>query len=129
MQIEKTSLKFCWFSLPHVKESLEYLIIASFNTFSPIHRKCCLPDSTAFYSLCNLQLWFNYKTFAGMLPSVFLVCYGGAIDFLLYYGTGIWFSKFLYSSFPYLTFAINIAGCFLTGLYITVLELCSWFTF
>ena len=64
-----------------------------------------------------------------MLPSVFLVCYGGAIDFVFYYATGIWFSKFLYSSFPYLTLAINIAGCFLTGLYITVFECHSWFTF
>ncbi len=47
---------------------------------------------------------------------------------MLRYATGIWFSKFIQSPFPYATFAVNIVGCFLIGLFYAIFDRYDWFT-
>jgi fluoride exporter len=63
-----------------------------------------------------------------MLRLILTVCLGGAIGSLLRYASGIWFSKFIQSPFPYATFAVNIVGCFLIGLFYAMFERFNWFT-
>ena len=63
-----------------------------------------------------------------MLRSILIVSFGGALGSLLRYATGVWFSRFIQSPFPYATFTVNVAGCFLIGFLYAVLELYNCFS-
>lgn len=63
-----------------------------------------------------------------MLRFTLMVCLGGAIGSLLRYATGIWFSKFIQSPLPFATFAVNIVGCFLIGVFYAMSERFDWLT-
>ena len=63
-----------------------------------------------------------------MLRLLLAVCLGGAIGSLLRYTTGIWLSKNMHTAFPYATFAVNIIGSFLIGLFYACSEKYQWFT-
>lgn len=56
-----------------------------------------------------------------------MVCLGGSLGSLLRYATGVWLLKFVQSPFPYATFAVNIVGCFLIGLFYAIFERYNWF--
>ena len=47
---------------------------------------------------------------------VLLIGLAGALGTLSRYGVGLWASKALGTSFPYGTFIVNVAGCFLIAL-------------
>lgn len=53
---------------------------------------------------------------------------GGAIGSLLRYITGVWLSKHVHYAFPITTFAVNIAGSFLIGLFYSMSEHYRWFS-
>ena len=57
-----------------------------------------------------------------------MVCAGGAAGSLLRYFTGVWFSRHLHHAFPYATFTVNVAGCFLIGFFYALSERYQWFT-
>uniref|UniRef100_A0A7V4XUS4 Fluoride-specific ion channel FluC n=1 Tax=Acidobacterium capsulatum TaxID=33075 RepID=A0A7V4XUS4_9BACT len=50
------------------------------------------------------------------------VALGGALGALARYTVGVWIYERLGTRFPYGTFAINVTGCFLIGLALTVLD-------
>jgi CrcB protein len=50
------------------------------------------------------------------------VALGGALGALARYAAGVWIYERLGTRFPYGTFAINVTGCFLIGLSLTVLD-------
>ncbi|MGL4668329.1 MAG: fluoride efflux transporter CrcB [Saezia sp.] len=53
-----------------------------------------------------------------MLKHVLLVGLGGGVGSMLRYLASIWINKSFHSSvFPLATFAVNISGCFLIGLF------------
>jgi CrcB protein len=47
---------------------------------------------------------------------------GGALGSIARYAAGIWVYEWLGTRFPYGTFLINISGCFIIGLALTVLD-------
>ena len=61
-----------------------------------------------------------------MLRLILIVCFGGAIGSLFRYATGVWFAKIIQSPFPFATFAVNIIGSFLIGLFVSMFERYSW---
>jgi fluoride exporter len=63
-----------------------------------------------------------------MLKTISIVCLGGAIGSVLRYTTGLWLSQYTQSSFPYATFAVNITGSFLIGLFYALSGRYQWFT-
>ncbi len=63
-----------------------------------------------------------------MLRLILLVFFGGAIGSLLRYLTGVWLSRHIHYAFPYSTFAVNVIGCFLIGLFYAFSERYQWFT-
>lgn len=51
------------------------------------------------------------------------VCLGGALGSLARYTLGVWIYDRLGTGFPYGTFVINITGCFIIGVAVTLLDL------
>ncbi|CAM3483712.1 Fluoride-specific ion channel FluC [Flavobacterium longum] len=51
-----------------------------------------------------------------MMRAVLFVAIGGAAGSVLRYLSSVAVNKYVQSSFPWATFAVNIAGCFLIGL-------------
>lgn len=62
-----------------------------------------------------------------MIKLLFTVCLGGAIGSLLRYSAAIWFLRHVHYNFPFATFAVNITGCFLIGLFYALSERFNWF--
>ena len=62
-----------------------------------------------------------------MLRSILIISLGGAIGSSLRYLAGVWFARFYQSSFPLATFAVNVVGCFLIGLFYAFAERYNWF--
>ena len=62
-----------------------------------------------------------------MLRSILLVSLGGAVGSSLRYLTGVWLAKCYQTSFPLATFAVNVIGCFLIGLFYAFAERYNWF--
>ena len=52
----------------------------------------------------------------------FWVALGGALGSLARYTLGAWIYSRLGTKFPYGTFAINISGCFIIGLALSILD-------
>jgi CrcB protein len=50
------------------------------------------------------------------MTRVLLIALGGALGTLSRYAIGLWAGKTLGTSFPYGTFVVNVAGCFLIAL-------------
>ncbi|MHB1179904.1 MAG: fluoride efflux transporter CrcB [Daejeonella sp.] len=63
-----------------------------------------------------------------MIKLIFTVGLGGAIGSLFRYYGGVWLARHLPYSFPYGTFVVNIAGCFLIGLFYSLSERYDWFS-
>lgn len=63
-----------------------------------------------------------------MLRLILIICFGSTIGSLFRYATDVWFSKLIQSPFPFGTFAVNIVGCFLIGLFYAMFERYNWFT-
>jgi fluoride exporter len=63
-----------------------------------------------------------------MIKLLLTVCLGGAIGSLLRYAAGVLIAKHIHYAFPYATFAVNVVGCFLIGLFYAVSERYHWFT-
>ncbi len=63
-----------------------------------------------------------------MIKLLFTVCLGDAIGSLLRYGVAVWFLRHVHYNFPFATFAVNIAGCFLIGLFYALSERFNWFS-
>lgn len=59
-----------------------------------------------------------------MIRLILAVGLGGAIGSLVRYGTGVWFLR--YTNFPFATMIVNIAGCFLIGLFYALSEKNHW---
>lgn len=57
-----------------------------------------------------------------MLKLFFIIGLGGAIGSYLRYLTALLFAKYFMAAFPYATFTVNIAGCFIIGLIYTLSE-------
>ena len=51
-----------------------------------------------------------------MMRAVLLVALGGAVGSVLRYLSSAAVNKYVQSSFPWATFAVNVVGCFLIGL-------------
>ena len=51
-----------------------------------------------------------------MMRAVLLVAIGGAVGSVLRYLSSVAVNKYVQSSFPWATFAVNVVGCFLIGL-------------
>ena len=64
-----------------------------------------------------------------MIKLFLTVGLGGAIGSLLRYGAGIWATRFISSAFPFSTFIVNVAGCFLIGLFYALSERYFWFSY
>lgn len=62
-----------------------------------------------------------------MLRSILIISLGGSIGSSLRYLTGVWFAKAYQTSFPLATFAVNIIGCFLIGLFYAFADRYNWF--
>ncbi|MGI8636247.1 MAG: fluoride efflux transporter CrcB [Segetibacter sp.] len=63
-----------------------------------------------------------------MIKLLVTVCLGGAIGSLLRYGVAVWFLRHVHYNFPFATFAVNVTGCFLIGLFYALSERFSWFS-
>lgn len=63
-----------------------------------------------------------------MIKLLVTVCLGGAIGSLLRYGVAVWFLRHVHYNFPFATFAVNITGCFLIGLFYALSERFNWFS-
>jgi len=50
------------------------------------------------------------------------VALGGALGAIARYTVGVWLYERLGTRFPYGTFAVNVTGCFLIGLLLTMLD-------
>ena len=50
------------------------------------------------------------------------IALGGALGSIARYSVGLWVYSRLGARFPYGTFAINISGCFIIGLVLTILD-------
>jgi CrcB protein len=50
------------------------------------------------------------------MTRVLLIALAGALGTLTRYGVGVWAGRALGTSFPYGTFLVNVAGCFLIAL-------------
>lgn len=57
-----------------------------------------------------------------MLKQILFVGLGGGIGSILRYLTSVFTAKYYWNSFPLATFAVNIGGCFLIGLFIGLLS-------
>lgn len=55
-----------------------------------------------------------------MMKAIILVGLGGGIGSIFRYLTAVVTDKYLHSLFPYATFAVNIIGCFLIGVFIGI---------
>jgi CrcB protein len=49
------------------------------------------------------------------MKALILIFFGGGVGSLLRYGLGRWINNTIISEFPYGTFVVNLAGCFLIG--------------
>lgn len=63
-----------------------------------------------------------------MIKLLVTVCLGGAIGSLLRYGVAVWFLRHVHYNFPFATFAVNVIGCFLIGLFYAFSERFNWFS-
>jgi CrcB protein len=57
------------------------------------------------------------------MAKYFWIALGGALGAISRYVLGVWVYKRLGTAFPYGTFVINMSGCFLIGLIVTILDL------
>lgn len=62
------------------------------------------------------------------MKEVFLVFLGGGIGSALRYLVSKSFTGWINNPFPYSTFLVNIIGCFLIGIFLTLPERFDWFT-
>jgi CrcB protein len=62
------------------------------------------------------------------MKEVILVFLGGGIGSMLRYLVSKSFTGWINNPFPYSTFVINIVGCFLIGVFLTLPEKFDWFT-
>lgn len=62
------------------------------------------------------------------MKEVMLVFLGGGIGSALRYLVSKSFSGWINNPFPYSTFVVNIIGCFLIGIFLTLPEKYDWFT-
>lgn len=51
------------------------------------------------------------------MKAIILVAIGGAMGSVLRYGVALWMKSIYSSEFPWHTFAVNIVGCFIIGLF------------
>lgn len=63
-----------------------------------------------------------------MFKIILSVGLGGAIGSLLRYATGAAIARHSLLAFPYATFAVNVIGCFLIGVFYGFSERFHWFT-
>jgi fluoride exporter len=63
-----------------------------------------------------------------MIKLLFTVCLGGAIGSLFRYTIGVGLGRHIHYTFPYATFAVNVVGCFLIGLFYALSERFHWFS-
>ncbi len=63
-----------------------------------------------------------------MIKLLVTVCLGGAIGSLLRYEVAVWFLRHVHYNFPFATFAVNVTGCFLIGLFYALSERFNWFS-
>ena len=61
-----------------------------------------------------------------MIKALLLVGIGGGIGSILRYLTSVFVGRHFNSAFPLATFLVNIAGCFLIGLLVTMVEKQAW---
>lgn len=57
------------------------------------------------------------------MPVVLWVALGGAIGSAARYGVNVWSGRMLGSEFPWHTFLVNVAGCFVMGLLVALMGL------
>lgn len=62
------------------------------------------------------------------MKEVILVFLGGGIGSVLRYLVSKSFTGWINNPFPYSTFLVNIIGCFLIGIFLTLPERFDWFT-
>lgn len=62
------------------------------------------------------------------MKEVLLVFLGGGIGSALRYLVSRSFTGWINNPFPYSTFIVNIVGCFLIGIFLTLPEKFDWFT-
>lgn len=62
------------------------------------------------------------------MKEVILVFFGGGIGSALRYLVSKSFTGWINNPFPYSTFLVNIIGCFLIGIFLTLPERFDWFT-
>ncbi|MBX7045854.1 MAG: fluoride efflux transporter CrcB [Ignavibacteria bacterium] len=62
------------------------------------------------------------------MKEVLLVFIGGGIGSAMRYLIGKSFTGWIHNPFPYSTFIVNIIGCFLIGIFLTLPEKFDWFT-
>ncbi|MDM9628164.1 fluoride efflux transporter CrcB [Rhizobium sp. S152] len=55
------------------------------------------------------------------MPQVLLVAFGGAIGSVLRYYVGRWSLRLMGPSFPWGTLAVNVAGCFVIGVFAEII--------
>src|ERR1700730_9227726 len=58
----------------------------------------------------------------GRMAKYMWIGLGGALGAISRYVLGVWVYKRLGTGFPYGTFVINMSGCFLIGLIVTILD-------
>lgn len=62
------------------------------------------------------------------MKEVILVFLGGGIGSAFRYLVSKSFAGWIHNPFPYSTFLVNIVGCFLIGIFLTLPEKFDWFT-